>query len=120
MWLTVSPELPVADVADSQRFYRDVLGCRIGWVSPDASYGAVYVDTHEIFLARKDPPRPAATVCVRVDDAEAAYAACREAGATIVSALEDKPWSMREFTVADPDGHRIRIGESTLGGVRVV
>lgn len=29
-----------------------------------------------------------------------------------VSALEDKPWGMREFTLADPDGNRIRIGHS--------
>lgn len=114
MWLTITPELPVADVAAAQRYYRDALGCRIGWMAPDGSYGAVYVDANEIFLARTDPPRPPATICVRVDDADAAFAACREAGARIVAELEDKPWAMREFTVEDSDGHRIRIGESVL------
>jgi catechol 2,3-dioxygenase-like lactoylglutathione lyase family enzyme len=116
MWLTVTPELPVADVAAAQRYYRDVLGCRIGWIAPDESYGAVYVDTHEIFLARRDAPRSTVTYCVRVDDADAAYAVCREAGAKVVAELETRPWAMREFAVEDLDGHRIRIGQSTLGG----
>lgn len=116
MWLTVTPELPVADVAVAQRHYRDVLGCKIGWISPDESYGAIYVDTNEIFLARREPPHSRVTYCVRVDDADAAFAACQDAGASIVAPLETKPWAMREFTVEDLDGHRIRIGQSTLGG----
>jgi len=116
MWLTITPELPVADVAAAQRYYRDALGCRIGWIAPDASYGAVYVDTLEIFLRRAEAPRPRVTICVRVDDADAAWAACREAGAHIVSELATQPWAMREFVVEDADGHRVRIGQSTLGG----
>ena len=116
MWLTITPELPVADVAAAQRYYRDALGCRIGWIAPDGRYGAVYVDTHEIFLAQREAPRPRVTCCIRVDDVEEALATCREAGARIVEELEDKPWAMREFCVEDIDGHRLRIGESTLGG----
>lgn len=118
MWLTITPELPVENVADAQRYYRDVLGCKIGWVSPDESYGAVYVDTNEIFLARTPAPRTPVTYCVRVDDADAAHAACVEAGAKVVGELETKPWAMREFVVEDLDGHRIRIGQSTLGPPR--
>jgi catechol 2,3-dioxygenase-like lactoylglutathione lyase family enzyme len=116
MWLTITPELPVADVAAAQTWYRDVLGCRIAWISPDASYGAVYADTHELFLALRPAPRPRVTYCVRVDDADAAYAACRETGAKIVAELGTRPWAMREFSVEDLDGHRVRIGQSTLGG----
>ena len=116
MWLTITPELPVADVAAAQRFYRDILGCSIGWVSEDGSYGAVYVDANEIFLARTEAPRARVVYCVRVDDADATYASCIEAGANIVAELETRPWAMREFSVEDIDGHRVRIGQSTLGG----
>jgi uncharacterized glyoxalase superfamily protein PhnB len=56
------------------------------------------------------------TCCIRVDDVEAAYAECRRAGARIVSELETRAWSMREFSVEDLDGHRLRIGQSTLEG----
>jgi uncharacterized glyoxalase superfamily protein PhnB len=33
----------------------------------------------------------------------------KHAGATIVEAVEDKPWNLREFTVADPDGNQLRV-----------
>lgn len=116
MWLTITPELPVADVAAAQRHYRDVLGCKIGWISPDGSYGAVYVDANEIFFARRDAPRSRATCCIRVDDVDSAYEACRRAGAKIVSELETRAWAMREFEIEDLDGHHLRIGQSTLQG----
>lgn len=120
MWLTVTPELPVADVRASQQFYRDVLGCRIGWLAPDERYGAIYVETHEVFLAQRAEPRAAVTLCVRVDDVEVTLAAYREAGAEIVDDLEQKPWAMREFSIRDLDGHLLRIGESTLGAPTLV
>jgi catechol 2,3-dioxygenase-like lactoylglutathione lyase family enzyme len=116
VWLTITPELPVADVAAAQRHYRDVLGCKIAWISQDASYGAVYLDAHELFFHRTEAPRPRSTCCVRVDDVEAAWSACRTAGAKIVAGLETRSWAMREFTVEDLDGHRLRIGQSTLAG----
>ena len=31
-----------------------------------------------------------------------------------VTAVEDKPWGMHEFTLIDPNGNRIRIGTSAL------
>ena len=31
MWRSITPQLPVADVAASQRWYRDVLGFEIAW-----------------------------------------------------------------------------------------
>jgi len=33
-------------------------------------------------------------------------------GAPVLSAPEDQPWGMREFSIRTPDGHRIRFGES--------
>jgi uncharacterized glyoxalase superfamily protein PhnB len=114
MWSFITPELPVADVSEAQRYYRDVLGFKIGWTAPDGSYGAVYLGTTEVFLARSDSIR-SATCCVRVEDVDAVYAAYRDAGAKIVSELEEKPWSMREFSVEDCAGHLFRIGQSTIG-----
>ncbi len=118
MWLTITPEIPVRDVVASQRYYRDVYGLKIGWIAQDESYGALYVETFELFLKRTDDPAPGHVCCVRVDDVEAVHARLAEAGANVVSPLEDKPWRMREFTVADPDGQLLRIGQSTLGGIR--
>jgi uncharacterized glyoxalase superfamily protein PhnB len=30
-------------------------------------------------------------------------------GATVVEAVEDKPWKLREFRVSDPDGNQLRV-----------
>ena len=40
----------------------------------------------------------------------------RVAAALQVSAIEDMPWGMHEFTLKDPSGNNIRIGRSTANG----
>lgn len=114
VWISVTPELPVADVREAQRWYSDVLGWKIGWVSEDESYGALYVETLELFLRRAAVLRPGGVTCLRVSDVEFVHAACREAGGKITAELETHPWQMREFSVEDPDGNLLRIGQSTL------
>jgi uncharacterized glyoxalase superfamily protein PhnB len=37
------------------------------------------------------------------------YDRWRDAGAKILAKPEDKPWHLREFTVADLDGNQIRV-----------
>jgi uncharacterized glyoxalase superfamily protein PhnB len=37
------------------------------------------------------------------------YHRWREAGAKILAEPEDKPWHLREFRVADPDGNQLRV-----------
>src|SRR5262245_11150659 len=109
MWRSITPQLPVSDVAASQRWYRDVLGFEIAWTRGQ-SFGAVRAPGVELFLARSDAPS-ATTVCVLVDDADFAYALCRERNAE-VGAIETTRWGTREFSVRDPDGHELRIGHS--------
>jgi uncharacterized glyoxalase superfamily protein PhnB len=109
MWKGVTPQLPVADVARAQAWYRDVLGCQIAWSWGDG-YGAVFNEDVRIFFSRADRPQPGSCVCILVEDADALYAEYRARGVEIVEPLESKPWGMREFTVKDLDGHFIRIG----------
>ena len=42
-------------------------------------------------------------------EVDALYAEWNASQAIIVSPPEDKPWNLREFTIADPDGNRIRV-----------
>ena len=114
MWLSITPEIPVSDVVASERYYRDVFGFKIGWTAEDESYAALYIERFELFLKRSDAPSPGHVCCVRVSDVEAVHAQMVSAGADVVSPLETKPWQMREFTVEDPDGQQLRIGQSTL------
>ena len=110
MWKMITPQLPVADVRATQEYYRDVLGFQIAWLWED-SYGAVYNDDVRIYFTRTDEPRPSMCCCVDVDDADAVHEKFKSQGATIVSEIETKPWGMREFTIQDPDGHLLRVGQ---------
>jgi len=112
MWKGIVPQLPVADVAAAQAWYRDVLGLEIAWTRGE-SFGAVRARGVELFLAKADPPHETATCCVLVDDADFAYALCRERNAPIVEPITSTPWGTREFALRDPDGHLLRIGHST-------
>ena len=110
-WRFVTPQLPVRNVRETQRFYRDVFGARIAWLY-DEDYGAVYHGTTEIYFSRVAAPFEPVVCFVRVEDADAELAAYRARGARIVEEIATHPWGMREFTVEDNNGHRFRIGHS--------
>jgi catechol 2,3-dioxygenase-like lactoylglutathione lyase family enzyme len=46
-----------------------------------------------------------------VDDADSFYDEVRPKGIKILSPIATKPWGMRDFCVASPEGHRIVIGQ---------
>jgi uncharacterized glyoxalase superfamily protein PhnB len=48
---------------------------------------------------------------VYVDDVDAHYTRARDAGATIVLELEDRPWGDRTYQAADPEGHQWTFAE---------
>ena len=45
------------------------------------------------------------------EDVDATYEEMKASGANIVEPLEKKPWGLRQFTVDDPDGNRLWIGQ---------
>jgi catechol 2,3-dioxygenase-like lactoylglutathione lyase family enzyme len=112
MWGFVTPQLAVRDLEAAQRWYRDVLGLKIGFTRP--RFGSVRDEAAEIFLAEADAQRrDAVTCCVRVEDADQLYVIYRERDVQIVEPIATRAWGVREFTLRDPDGHLFRIGHST-------
>jgi len=109
MWNTITIQLPVGNVADTQRWFCEVLDFEITYTS-GSGFGAVRCGQSEIFVEKADPPWASVCCCVRVDDVDFLYALYRERDVKVVSAIENKPWRMREFTIEDPNGHRFRIG----------
>ena len=109
LWQSCVPQLPVRDVPASQAWYADVLGLEVNWLWED-NFGSVGRDYVELFLYESDGTRPV-YVSLFVDDVDEVYAGCRERGGEIASELELKPWNVREFTLRDPDGHLLRIGQ---------
>ena len=48
-------------------------------------------------------------IVLEVDDLEIAHAAVRAAGHPLAEAPTDRPWGLRDFRLADPDGYYLRI-----------
>ncbi len=109
--------LAVHDARRSADFYVRMLGFNviaepIGWVF-------VKKDECVIMLGEcPDDMPPSELGChnyfayLRVSDADQYYNDLKGKGADILSAIEDKPWRMREFGLRTVDGHRIMIGQS--------
>jgi len=111
----VVPQLPVANVQETQRFYQDVLGFKIDWTWGENEYGAVSRDRTEFYLIADKPPFQPITCVINVTEVDPLCAQWRAKGAKILSEPEDMPWGVREFTVEDNNGHRFRVSQpSTL------
>ena len=109
-----TPILPVLDMDDAVAFYE--------WAGFDVrryeggDYSFVSVDDESVFdldTADKplDPASNNAACYLIVGDVDEWHARLASPGVA-VTALEDKPWGMREFTLTDPSGNRLRIGRT--------
>lgn len=113
MWRALTPELAVFDVAEAQRWYRDVLGAEVAWTY-GSDLGCVRIGAVEVFLARASEAIPAASCYVHVDDADAVHAAVLARGAEVVAEPRSTGRGTREFTLRDPNGHLFRVGHQEL------
>ena len=47
-----------------------------------------------------------------IENVDEVYAELQDRGAKIITPIGDRPWGIRDFTVATPEGHRIIFGQS--------
>lgn len=108
-----TPQLPVENVEETQRYYRDVLGFHIDWTWGENDYGSVSCDETILFLCSAKPPLSPNCLFIHVSEVDALYAELKANGAKMISEPEDKPWGMREFTVEDNNGHCLRMAQGS-------
>ena len=104
-------QLPVASVADTTVFYRDAFGFKIDWTWGDNDYGAVSRGDAVFYLCAGKPPFQPVTSIINVTGVDPLYEEWRARGAQMLTEPADMPWGLREFTVADNNGHRFRISQ---------
>lgn len=113
---TVTPFLACPDVGKAMRFYIDKLGFREDWTWGDpVTDGGVCRDDMSLyfFLNAELAARVSGSeLMLDVSPIEEVYAEHQSCGAPITSPLEDKPWHVREYTVTDPSGYKLRFCES--------
>jgi uncharacterized glyoxalase superfamily protein PhnB len=112
------PEIPVANVDRAADYYVRVLGFTLDWGSDAGGIGGISQGECRMFLTNVPFRQPHGTAAGPVtiwlnlnnkSEVDELYARWQHAGATVIAAPEDKPWHLREFTVADPDGNRLRV-----------
>ena len=109
--LSARPNFHVKDVKASVAFYQDILGFDVkAMMGEPPNFALMTAGGGEIALNQHDDPQMSGCY-VYVTGVEALHDHCAAKGATITYPLTLEPWGLLNFVVADPDGHKIAIGE---------
>lgn len=107
----IIPTFPVRDVSSSVRFYVDTLGFTLGGQTGE-EFASVFqgrVAEVNIYLRRRTEQFTPAECFVFVEDPDALYAEYTGRQVHVVQPPWDTEWGYRQFTIADPDGHRLHL-----------
>jgi uncharacterized glyoxalase superfamily protein PhnB len=107
-----NPILNVKSMAESLRYYVDVLGFTSEEWSGD-DFACVTRDGASIYLSEGDQGQPGTWIWVGVGDVALLYEEYQGSGATIRQPPQTFPWAV-EMRVEDPNGHVLRFGSDPL------
>ncbi len=110
----VSPVLVVSDVNASVAYFKDVLGFDVMFTFGEPTeYGATTRGDVQIHLSKDYlGGRVGKGGCyISMLGVDAIYAELKAKGVTIVEDIATRPYGMRDFYIADPDGNTIGFGE---------
>ena len=101
----------------SLAFYRDLIGLELVEEWTEFGHGAVLsaggaarVELIELAEAADEAlPRHAPFLGLKVTDVDGVHERAVGAGATILSALQERPWGGRGFAVRDPNGVGVNV-----------
>jgi uncharacterized glyoxalase superfamily protein PhnB len=111
------PEIPVSNVEKAAEYYVNALGFHFDWGNDEGGIGGISQGDCRMFLTNAEfrahlPASGAVVVWLNLESKEQVdqlFERWQQAGAKIVSEPEDKPWHLREFTVADLDQNQLRV-----------
>ncbi len=104
--------LHVKDIPTALAYYRDKLGFAVtfGWEDPPR-YVCLCLGDCAIHLNGYQPPTAPSHVAIFCEGIDALYEHLRARGVAIAVPIADRPYGMRDFSVDDPDGHRLDFGQ---------
>ena len=111
------PEIPVSNVDKAAEYYVNALGFHFDWGNDKDGIGGVSQGDCRMFLTNapfreNEGNRGPVMTWLNLSskqEVDELYRRWREAGAKILAEPEDKPWHLREFRAADPDGNQFRV-----------
>jgi predicted lactoylglutathione lyase len=107
------PEIPVANIDRAADYYQSNLGFKLDWGDDEGGIAGISKGDCRMFLTNPTF-RKAAPVMIwfnlnSKEEVDQLYQQWKESHAKIVSAPEDKPWKLHEFTATDLDGNLFRV-----------
>jgi uncharacterized glyoxalase superfamily protein PhnB len=111
------PEIPAANVDRAAAYYVNSLGFTLDWGDDQDGIAGISRGNCRLFITNaafraqfgNTPPLLLWLNLASKAEVDELYEEWKATNATIVSAPEDKPWLLREFTAADLDGNLIRV-----------
>jgi len=111
------PEIPAVEVDKATAYYVDALGFTHDWGDNEGGIAGISRGSCRLFITNRPFRESYGNVGpilfwlnlnskAEVDEL---FSQWKAGSAHIVSEPEDKPWNLREFTAADPDGNLIRV-----------
>lgn len=108
------PEFFVPDVKTAISFYVEKLGFRV--VREEPGFAVVLLGDAFVMLAHEarygqplsNPPGIAVDLRFMVPDVDAMYRRCLDNGVEVLREIQDQDYGLRDFTVRDPTGFRLR------------
>jgi catechol 2,3-dioxygenase-like lactoylglutathione lyase family enzyme len=109
------PCLAVGDVPAAVEFYTTKLGFWLAFEDGDPpTFAGVNLGQVQIFLEQGTPSPQGCAVYFLVGDADELYAFQRTNGVEIMEPPGDRPYGIRDYTVRDLNGYRLRFGHHLL------
>ena len=107
----------MSNVETAAEYYVKVLGFSKDWGNDEGGIGGISQGDCRMFLTNAlfrgiDGPKSPVLVWLNLNskhEVDALFERWKEAGAKIIETVEDKPWNLREFRVADLDGNQLRV-----------
>jgi catechol 2,3-dioxygenase-like lactoylglutathione lyase family enzyme len=111
------PEIPAANVDNAAAYYVQTLGFTLDWGGDEGGIAGISRGKCRLFVTNPSFRESYGNTSpilfwLNLDskaEVDELFAEWKAANARIVSEPEDKPWKLREFIAADPDGNLIRV-----------
>jgi uncharacterized glyoxalase superfamily protein PhnB len=111
------PEIPVASIDKAVAYFVSVLGFKLDWGDEQGGIAGVSRGNCRLFLTNRgfrEGHGNSAPILLWLNleskaEVDELFAEWKAKQTKIMSEPEDKPWKLREFTVADIDGNFLRV-----------
>lgn len=111
------PEIPVRMMNEAINYYQEKLGFELDWGDDGIGLAGISKGDCRMFLASEEFRKGKGNVgpiliwlnLESEDAVDELYREWRASGVELISEPESKPWGLREFTAADPDGNLFRV-----------